>query len=292
MRKILGPIASIVLLAAAAAPAHAQISVLGSFNAGLGGLEGVGYDPFADRVWAYGGGTTISRFTPGGMPQGSVPNPGESANDVDIEITPTPMTLAGEPLPAGTLLFINGEINAAEVYAIDKASGTLLATLNTAFGNDHVVGGAYHPGRGTLFLVQDNVTASGAPNRVAEINPLTGAVINSFSLSGLFDVNFGDLDVGVASGNLFLVSSVEDGRMAEITPTGTLVRYITLPAGPVDLSGLALDDFTGEAWVSGTGGMVWRLGDAVAAIPEPQTYALLLAGLGLLGFAARRRRSC
>jgi len=29
----------------------------------------------------------------------------------------------------------------------------------------------------------------------------------------------------------------------------------------------------------------------MAAIPEPQTYALLLAGLGLLGFAARRRRN-
>jgi hypothetical protein len=27
----------------------------------------------------------------------------------------------------------------------------------------------------------------------------------------------------------------------------------------------------------------------MAPIPEPQTYALLLAGLGLLGFAARRR---
>jgi hypothetical protein len=27
------------------------------------------------------------------------------------------------------------------------------------------------------------------------------------------------------------------------------------------------------------------------AIPEPETYALLLAGLGLLGFAARRRQS-
>lgn len=33
-----------------------------------------------------------------------------------------------------------------------------------------------------------------------------------------------------------------------------------------------------------------RPGDAVAAIPEPETYALLLAGLGLLGFAARRRQ--
>jgi hypothetical protein len=29
---------------------------------------------------------------------------------------------------------------------------------------------------------------------------------------------------------------------------------------------------------------------AVAAIPEPETYAMLLAGLGLLGFAARRRK--
>jgi len=32
------------------------------------------------------------------------------------------------------------------------------------------------------------------------------------------------------------------------------------------------------------------LPEAVAAIPEPQTCVLLLAGLGLLGFTARRRR--
>ena len=30
---------------------------------------------------------------------------------------------------------------------------------------------------------------------------------------------------------------------------------------------------------------------SVAAIPEPETYAMFLAGLGLLGFAARRRQS-
>ena len=29
---------------------------------------------------------------------------------------------------------------------------------------------------------------------------------------------------------------------------------------------------------------------AVGAIPEPETYPMLLAGLGLLGFAARRRK--
>lgn len=36
----------------------------------------------------------------------------------------------------------------------------------------------------------------------------------------------------------------------------------------------------------------WTLtGTAVTAVPEAETYALMLAGLGLVGFAARRRRS-
>jgi len=32
-----------------------------------------------------------------------------------------------------------------------------------------------------------------------------------------------------------------------------------------------------------------RLGD-VAAVPEPETYAMMLAGLGLINFVARRRK--
>ena len=32
------------------------------------------------------------------------------------------------------------------------------------------------------------------------------------------------------------------------------------------------------------------LGEHVAAIPEPETYAMLMAGLGLMGFVARRRK--
>jgi hypothetical protein len=33
------------------------------------------------------------------------------------------------------------------------------------------------------------------------------------------------------------------------------------------------------------------IGAAVTAVPEPETYAMLLAGLGLVGLA-RRRRNC
>ena len=32
-------------------------------------------------------------------------------------------------------------------------------------------------------------------------------------------------------------------------------------------------------------------GDAIPAVPEPETYAMLLVGLGLVGFAANRRRT-
>ena len=37
------------------------------------------------------------------------------------------------------------------------------------------------------------------------------------------------------------------------------------------------------------GGSVY-LPQAVAAVPEPETYAMLLAGIGLLGFITRRRK--
>jgi len=36
---------------------------------------------------------------------------------------------------------------------------------------------------------------------------------------------------------------------------------------------------------------VWSNASSVAAIPEPSTYAMFLAGLGLLGFAARRKHA-
>jgi hypothetical protein len=56
---------------------------------------------------------------------------------------------------------------------------------------------------------------------------------------------------------------------------------------------------TGESWdvpylaysQLGTSGVVDGAGSIVyAPVPEPETYAMMLAGLGLLGLAARRRK--
>lgn len=42
---------------------------------------------------------------------------------------------------------------------------------------------------------------------------------------------------------------------------------------------------------AGTGGIPFIAAATVAAIPEPESYALMLAGLALLGFLARGRRT-
>jgi hypothetical protein len=47
-----------------------------------------------------------------------------------------------------------------------------------------------------------------------------------------------------------------------------------------------------SAWVGGPfniSGGTWNLSGTITAVPEASTYGMMLAGLGLVGFAARRR---
>jgi hypothetical protein len=43
--------------------------------------------------------------------------------------------------------------------------------------------------------------------------------------------------------------------------------------------------------VIGAGGGAFGGDLAIAAVPEPETYGMLLAGLGVVGFLARRRKA-
>lgn len=99
------------------------------------------------------------------------------------------------------------------------------------------------------------------------------------SLTDYFDQS-GTLSFDYAAGNRYLiVASLDVG----VSNGGTVDFYNT-----ATLSGLTLTAGNMSAY-SGTN--YFNLGNTTAPpIPEPETYALMLAGLGLVGWAARRRR--
>lgn len=225
----------------------------------LSNLCGLGFDHTSEQIWTYTcSGTEIESYDPEGTPGISVPRRGESANDVDIDFSPTAFTLGETSISSGSLLFINGETDVAEIYAIDKSSGAELAVLVTAFGASHVVGGAYHATRGTLFLIQDKQAGSDNGNLVAEVSPITGAIINTFSVATSFGVNFGDLDVCQSTGNLFIVSS-DQSAIAEFTAAGALVATHPLPQTVVGVSGIDMGGAPGDAWVADRSGNISKL---------------------------------
>ena len=141
---------------------------------------------------------------------------------------------------------------------------------------------------------------TGTPNQwSAQFSGASGSNAFSLDLTGLA----GSLDLtALLSANLFLgsgfnISSASfDGQsfvpvLNVTTPSGS-ADYWTFGPGPVTAAVHSLvvngvsgngGSFTGSLGVSATP-------IAPPPVPEPETYALLLAGLGLLGFMVKRRQ--
>jgi PEP-CTERM motif len=75
---------------------------------------------------------------------------------------------------------------------------------------------------------------------------------------------------------------------------GTMLNSDALPLTPLPLSLAEIFDlelfFAVPAGIMGGNLSSFEL--AAAPVPEPETYALVLAGLGILGFVATRRKAC
>ena len=118
--------------------------------------------------------------------------------------------------------------------------------------------------------------------------------------SGVFDINlvlFNSAGQSVASNSGNLNSSVSDLFSYVVGSSGDY--FLTVSAyqnTPLDAFGNDLGDTNGY-WYGATTFDSWS-GDAfgsghyglqITAVPEAETYAMMLAGLGLVGWAARRR---
>ena len=120
----------------------------------------------------------------------------------------------------------------------------------------------------------------------------------SNGLAGLLQTSFASSAGTTYTATFQLGGNQRDGSTNTVTVLfGT--TSLTLPIGPTDGFTTYSISTTGTggslqlSFLDGRDGNVGALLDnvAVTAVPEPAGLALMLAGLGAIGFAARRRRS-
>jgi len=161
---------------------------------------------------------------------------------------------------------------------------------------------------GTASIFFDN-TASGGAKAVTS----TGVGFDDGHLVGLFDVvggagisNFTTFASGAGLGATLYDFVIRAGTIVDpayilglLGPVGDLhfTSSQALPPGTSTTTGFHLGTPTGSpdlyATTPSAGGLLLKVDGSntfTTVIPEPETYALMLAGLGALGFMTRRRR--
>src|SRR5450759_792596 len=155
---------------------------------------------------------------------------------------------------AGTI----GEYNAITGATVNAS---LVSGLNYPFGID--VSGS------DLFVANNNFGTIYNAGTIGEYNAITGAAVNASLVSGL------NYPIGLAvSGPDLFVTNANPGTIGEYTTSGATVNASLISGSGFYPTNIAVS----AAPVS-------------APVPEPSTYAMLLAGLGLIGFIAYRRKN-
>ena len=156
---------------------------------------------------------------------------------------------------------------------VDLLGDTLDRTAGGYGYQAYSFGGLYGAGTGTDHWLSTNVRTDPIEFR------------NFSSGVSAFGGNFFASDIAgeyVASGNLVLTAS-----------DGSTLTYALNNATQGSFVGFVSDAALSSVTLATDGGLYWPTANDVvlaAAVPEPATYGMLLAGLGFVGAIARRRR--
>lgn len=202
-------------------------------------------------------------------------------------------------LPAGSTVFNTGSALQTQLGSftlVDSMSSAFISTDTTAFSGvlDSWVlsGNTDNPLGGLSFVyrVTNSQTSNDAIHRLA-VNGYSGVAVEAGYLDGGTSPTGGAVvggltptlvDRGIAPGDnagfSFLAGTVSGLTFNSLNP-GEVSSYLVLYTNSPIYSTRMASVIDGSVASAAT----------FAPIPEPETYAMMLAGLGLMGFVARRR---
>lgn len=213
-------------------------------------------------------------------------------------------------------IILIGAILSSPAYAVDRfvfggshegSNDSNGLNITTTVGNLFVAtssSGWWRSGDGLHEQINSNYIAGEHSDPVTrnynnfftfDLSSVTGSVLSasltldSYGITGpgplkysLFDITSPLSDVRATGNDLNIYNDLMSG------PTYGSFSYTDADEG--EIRSIALNSAGIGALNSAFGGE-FGIGGSVAPIPEPETYAMLLAGLGLIGWVARRRKS-
>ncbi len=228
---------------------------------------------------------------------------------VGIDLRPTTNTIYG--VTTGNNIYTLNQATGAATFV--KALSSAVINPSLGYGIDFNPVNDYGGTLASLRLI------SSAGNNYG-INVATGAVGNAASnigagFSGAAYTNSSTTGAPASTGLYYINSSTDTLSFApsafnaptislvgslgidvlkangfEVLPNGQAYAGFTVDDGVLTTGIYGVDLATGAATSLGTFNGTLN-GLTVAAVPEPETYALMMAGLGIVGFMAKRRKS-
>lgn len=168
------------------------------------------------------------------------------------------------------LVLAGSGLVAQSAYAVTDISKPTQAITVSLSGNFHFGDTFSNNNMGNTFAEKFSFMTTGWTNVDMILTSTSTKVTNGLNLTGLGLYN--SANVQIANG-VQLLTGVQD-KWSIAAPQLTAGNYYFKILGNV---------------VSNTGGSFAGNGHVISTIPEADTYAMLLAGLGVVGIVARRR---